>query len=58
MKQTRGARKQLKDGVVVSWQVEREQHSLVKIVGQQDGRTSQSEAIRDMITYWADGHKI
>lgn len=57
MKQTRGARKQLTNSRACIFVLEGEQKSYIDALAA-SRKVSQSTVVRDMITHYADTHKI
>jgi len=57
MKQTRGARKQLTNSRACIFVLEGEQKSYIDALAA-GRKVSQSTVVRDMITHYADTHKI
>lgn len=57
MNKTRGATKKLTNPRVCIFNLEGEMKSYIDALAA-SRNVSQSTVLRDMITYWADGHKI
>lgn len=57
MKQTRGVKTKLTNGRACIFMLEGEQKSYIDALAA-SRKVSQSTVVRDMITYWADNHKI
>ena len=57
MKQKHGEKATLVNPIVISAVIEGEQKSYIEALAA-SRKVTQSVVLRDMITYWADGHKI
>lgn len=57
MQNKRGVKQKLSNGRACIFIIEGEQKSYIDALAARR-KVSQSTVLRDMITYWADGHKI